>query len=102
CSALVACLFAPRRSVPRDNQHCPRGASEHTFSERTVSKTLPAAPPVRAKDNEIGFPRIGMQHDHLRRIAMLFDGANQNTFALRAFPQAAQQFDAFALTPGER
>jgi len=33
---------------------------------------------------------------------VLFDGANRNTFALRAFPQPRQEFEAFTLAPRKR
>jgi hypothetical protein len=38
-----------------------------------------------------------MQHDGSSWIAVLLDGPNRNAFALGAFPQAGQEFEAFTL-----
>ena len=89
----------PRWDIPRDNQHCPRRAPQHTFSDGTLPKAPPAAPPIGSDDNKIRFPRIGMQHDRASGIAVLLDGPHRDTFALGAFTQARQQFEAFALVP---
>ena len=77
----------------------PRRAAEHPFSDRTLPEALPAAPPVGSKDDQIGFPRIGVQHNHASGIAVLLDGPNRDAFALGTFSQAGQKFEAFALVP---
>jgi len=73
-----------RGNVPGDDQHRPRRAAEHTFSDGTLSESLPAATPVGSKDDEIGLPRIGMQHDGAGWIAVLLDDPYQNAVALCA------------------
>jgi len=88
-----------RGNVPRDDQHWPRRAAEHTFSDGTLSEPLPAATPVGSKDDEIGLPRIGMQHDGAGWIAVLLDNPYQNSLALCALPQAGKKFETFALVP---
>jgi hypothetical protein len=95
-------ITSARRNVPRNDQHCPRRAAEHTFSDGTLSETLPAPPPVGTKDDEVGLLRIGMQHDRSSWIAVLLDGPNRNALALCALPQAGQKFEAFALVPRKR
>ncbi len=92
-------IASPRWSVPRDNQHGPRRASEHTLSDRTFPEALPAAPAVGSKDNQISFSRIGMQHDRASGITVLFDGPHHDAVALRTLPQARQKFQTFALVP---
>lgn len=77
-SAPIPC----RWSVPRDNQYCPRRAAEHTFSDGTLSEPLPTASPVGSEDHEIGFPGVGMQHDHTCGVAVLLDGPDGNAVAL--------------------
>lgn len=90
---------SPRWSVPGDDQDGPRRAPEHAFSDGTLPETLPSAPPVGAKDDEVGFPCVGMQHDRASRITVLLDGPNPDSFALSTLPQACQKFEAFALVP---
>ena len=85
--------------VPRDDQHRPCGAAEHTFSDGAFSEPLPATAPVGAKDDEIGLPGIGMQHDHTSWIAVLLDSPYRNSCALCPLPEAGQKFEAFALVP---
>lgn len=92
----------PRCSVPRDNQHGPLRAPEHSLSDRTLSEALPPPPPIGSKDHEIGFPRIRMQHNHASRIAVLLDRSNRDARALRTLPQAGQKFEPFALVPRKR
>jgi hypothetical protein len=86
-------------NVPRDDQHWPRRAAKHAFSNRPLSEPLPAASPVGSKDDEIGLPRIGMQHDGAGWIAVLLDNPYQNSLALCALPQAGKKFETFALVP---
>jgi hypothetical protein len=95
-SLLVA---LPGWSVPGNNEHCPCGAAKHTLSDRTLSETQPTPPPVRSKYDEVGFPRIRMQHDDASWIAVLLDGPNGDALALCTFPQAGQKFEAFPLVP---
>jgi hypothetical protein len=40
-----------------------------------------------------------MQYDRSSWIALLLDGPNRYAFALSAFPQAGQEFEAFTLVP---
>lgn len=89
----------PHWSIRRDDQDGPRRAPEHTFSDRTLPETLPPAPPVGAKDDEVGFPCVGMQHDRACWIAVLLDGPNPDSFALSTRAQAGQKFETFALVP---
>jgi hypothetical protein len=97
------CSIAFRRwSVPRNDQHCPRRPPEDTFSDGTLSKPLPPAPPVGAEDDEIRLPGIGMQHDRAGRIAVLLDDPHGNALALCTLPKASQKLETFALLPGKR
>lgn len=73
-------------NVPRDDQHWPRRAAEHAFSDGALSEPLPAASPVGSKDDEISLPGIGVQHDHASRLAVLLDRPYQNSCALCALP----------------
>ncbi len=97
-SATAAVAFS-RGNVPRDNKHRPLGAPEDTFSDGTLPETLPPAPPIGTKDDEIGLPRVGMQHNRAGGVAVLLDCPHRNTFAFCAFPQAGQKFKTFALAP---
>lgn len=90
---------SPRWSIRGDDQGGPRRAPEHTLSDRTLPETLPSAPPVGAKDDEVGFRCVGMQHDRACWIAVLLDGPNLDSFALSTCAQAGQKFEAFALVP---
>ena len=60
---------------------------------------MPPAPPVGTKDDEIGLPRIGMQHDGSSWIPVLLDGPNGDSRTLCALPQAGQKFETFPLVP---
>ena len=90
-------MASPGRNIPGHNQHCPRRPAEDTFAHRALSKTSPAAPHVGAKDYEVGFPRIGMQHDRSSGIAVLLDGSDRNTVAFGAFPQPGEKLEPLAL-----
>jgi hypothetical protein len=98
-------IRSPRRGPvfptprPAGHQQRPRRSPQHPFSDGTLSKALPPAPPVGSKNDEIGLSRIGMQHDRASRIAVLLDGAHRDAFALGAFPQARQKPETFALMP---
>ena len=84
------------------SSHCPGCAAKHAFSDGAFAEAPPTASPVGSKDDEIGFPIVGMQHDHTGRVAVLLDRPNRHACALGTLPQAGQQFEAFALVPGER
>jgi len=73
--------------------------TEDTLSDGTLSKPLPAASPVGSEDDEVCFPGVGMQHDHLGRLAVLLDRPNRNACTLCALLQAGQKCEAFALVP---
>jgi len=88
-----------RWRVPRHNQDGPRCPAEDTFSNGTLPKALPPAPPVGAEHDEVGLARIGMEHDRPRRIAVLLDGPHRNAYALCPLSQAGQQFETVALVP---
>jgi hypothetical protein len=60
---------------------------------------LPPSSAVGSEDDEIGFPGVGVQHDHPSGVAVLLDRPNRNAFALCTLPQAGQKFEAFALAP---
>jgi hypothetical protein len=96
------CAAPARCCVPRDNQHRPGRAAEYTFADRALLEPLPPAPPIGSKDDEIGLPRIGMQDNHARRVAVLFNGSNRNALSLCTFPKAGQQLEPFALVHGKR
>ena len=70
-----------------------------TFSDGTRSRTLPATPPVGAKHDKIGLPRIGMEHDRSRWIPVLLDGPHWNAFVFCPLSQGGQQFETLALVP---
>ena len=92
--------LAPSRvNVPRNDQHCPSRAAEHAFSNRAFSEPPPTSAPVRSENDEVGFPGIGMQHDHASGITVLLDGPNGDACALRTLTQAGQELETFALVP---
>src|SRR5688572_14111316 len=78
--------WPPRGNVPRNDQHCPRRAAEHLFPDRAFSEPPPTPSPVRSKNDEVGFPGVGMQHDHASGIAVLLDSPNWYAFAFGTFP----------------
>jgi hypothetical protein len=84
-----------RRGIPWNNQHRPRGLTQHTFADRTLSEPLPSSSTVGSKDDQVGFPRVGVQDDDASRIPVLFDDADWDAFPLGTFPQLGEQFETF-------
>ena len=90
-------LASQQARFPRYDQR--RSSQLQNRSARIERPELAARCFRPTDDHEIGFPRIGMQHDRASGIAVLLDGPHRDTFALGAFTQARQQCEAFALVP---
>jgi hypothetical protein len=78
-------------------------ALEGTFSDGTPSEALPPAPAIGTKNDQIGFPRIGMQHDY----ASWIFGKSRSTFSTgRRPPSPPAPFrlkaDHFIVNAGRR
>src|SRR4051794_12060408 len=75
----------PGLSIPRNDEHRPRGTTQHAFGNRSLSELPPPPSSVGSQNDDIDFPGVGMKHDHAGRITMLLFDAHLHPAASARF-----------------